>query len=115
MAVSWKSRQIGKSDGSPNSHSWLTKADEIFGIDQLPSIFHLNAKWDSKQEVPSDSMGVSRWLILLSSFPGNQTDLRTVLSVSWNCQVQTAEERVQGGGIRGEPPSRIKTLKAQWS
>lgn len=81
MAVSWQSRQIENPDGSLNSHSWLTTAD-IFGIDQLPSIFHLNAKWNPKQETSSDSMGVSGWLILLSSFPGNQADPRTVLSVS---------------------------------
>lgn len=81
LAVSWQSRLIGKPDGSPNSHSWLTAADEVFGLDQLPSIFHLHAKWDPKQEMPSDSLGVSRWLILLSSFPGNQEDLRTVVCV----------------------------------
>lgn len=82
MAVSWQSRQIGKPDESLNSHSWLTTADEIFEINQLPSLFHLNAKRDPKHEMPSDSMGVSRRLMLLSSFPGNQADPRTVLSVS---------------------------------
>ena len=49
-------------------------------------------------------MDVSRCISLLNSFPGNQADPRSVLALSWNCQVHIAEERVQGRGAQGDPP-----------
>lgn len=49
-------KKIVKINKSPNSHYWLTAADELWGLDQLSSIFHLNAKRDLKPEMPSDIM-----------------------------------------------------------
>lgn len=62
-------KKLVKTNKSPNSHYWLTAADKLWGIDQLSSIVHLNAKWDLKQEMSSDIVmsqaGLSPWILFL--------------------------------------------------
>lgn len=58
-------------------------------------------------------MDISSWVVPLNSFPGNQADPRSVFSLSWNCQVQAAEQSLQSRGAQGDSLSRIKALEVQ--
>lgn len=49
---------------------WMTVEDKFWGIN-FPQSCILNAKWDPKQEMPSDILDVLSSRVPLDSFPGN--------------------------------------------
>lgn len=60
-----------------------------------------------------DIVDISSWVVPRNSFPGNQADPWSVFSLSWNCQLQAAEQSLQSRGAQGDSLSRIKVLEVQ--